>query len=86
MFSKFKRLKAWRALQIMGIVLLALMAASFPPSTPQAVTYPDAFWRGEYYNNRDLSGTPALVRDDGVIDFYWGFGPPGDDRVATDNF
>jgi hypothetical protein len=53
---------------------------------PQAVTYPDAFWRGEYYNNKELSGAPVLVRDDGVIDFYWGFGPPGDDQVATDNF
>jgi len=82
----FKRLTAWRALQAMGVVLLTLIVVSFPSSTPQAVTYPDAFWRGEYYNNKELSGPPALVRDDGAIDFYWGFGPPGDDRVATDNF
>ena len=26
-------------------------------------------WRGEYYNNRDLNGAPALVRDDGKINF-----------------
>ena len=81
-----KRLAAWRALQAMGVVLLTLVVVSFPSSTPQAVTYPDAFWRGEYYNNKELSGVPALVRDDGPIDFYWGFGPPGDHRVVTDNF
>ena len=44
----FKRLTAWRALQAMGVVLLTLIVVSFPSSTPQAVTYPDAFWRGEY--------------------------------------
>jgi hypothetical protein len=66
--------------------LLALVVVSFPSSTPQAVTYPDAFWRGEYYNNKELSGAPVLVRDDGGIDFYWGFGPPGDNLVAQDNF
>ena len=26
---------------------------------------------GEYFNNTDLSGTPALVRSDSAIDFYW---------------
>jgi len=26
---------------------------------------------GEYYNNTDLSGSPALVRSDAVINFYW---------------
>jgi hypothetical protein len=79
------KLKTGLALRVTVVILLALIVVSFP-STPQAVTYPEAFWRGEYYNNRELSGAPALVRDDGAIDFYWGFGPPGDDRVASDNF
>ena len=34
-------------------------------------------WRGEYYNNMTLIGTPALVRDDPQINFTWGEGPPG---------
>ena len=34
-------------------------------------------WRGEYFNNKDLSGTPALVRNDASIDFNWGNGSPG---------
>jgi hypothetical protein len=33
-------------------------------------------WRGEYYANRTLAGSPALVRDDRAIDFDWGSGSP----------
>ena len=37
-------------------------------------SYPD--WRGEYWSNRSLSGSPALVRNDGALDFNWGWGSP----------
>jgi hypothetical protein len=33
-------------------------------------------WRGEYFNNRSLSGGPATVRDDANINFNWGDGSP----------
>ena len=33
-------------------------------------------WRGEYFNNMQLSGNPAAVRGDQVIDFNWGGGSP----------
>jgi hypothetical protein len=35
-------------------------------------------WRGEYYPNTSLSGTPAMVRDDGAgfLEFNWGAGSP----------
>jgi hypothetical protein len=36
--------------------------------------YPD--WKGEYWSNADLSGSPALVRNDVAIDFDWGTGSP----------
>jgi uncharacterized protein YraI len=42
-------------------------------------------WRGEYYNNKDLSGTPALVRNDAHIDFNWGNGSPAS-GINADNF
>lgn len=42
-------------------------------------------WRGEYFNNMTLSGTPALVRDDRRIDFEWGGGAPAS-GVAADQF
>ncbi len=44
-----------------------------------------AGWRGEYYANRDLSGSPVLVRYDTAIDFDWGTGSP-DSAVPADNF
>jgi hypothetical protein len=36
-------------------------------------------WKGEYWSNRDLSGAPAMVRDDGAgaLDFSWAEGSPG---------
>ena len=42
-------------------------------------------WRGEYYNNRTLSGSPVIVRDDQQIDFNWGFGSP-DSFISSDSF
>jgi hypothetical protein len=43
-------------------------------------------WRGEYFNNRDLAGAPALIRDDPNIDFRWGRGSPAPGVVNSDNF
>jgi hypothetical protein len=43
-------------------------------------------WRGEYYNNMALSGTPAFVRDDGQILFDWGSGSPVWGVIGSDGF
>jgi len=43
-----------------------------PTTTPVA----GAGWRGEYFANMYLSGAPALVRYDNVINFNWGTGAP----------
>lgn len=42
-------------------------------------------WRGEYFTNRDLAGTPALVRQDGAINFDWNSDSP-DPKITRDNF
>ena len=42
-------------------------------------------WEGRYWNSRDLSGNPVLVRQDGSINFDWGGGSPANE-VFTDNF
>lgn len=42
-------------------------------------------WRGEYYDNRSLSGQPVLVRDDQEIDFDWGAGSPAA-SIPSDGF
>jgi hypothetical protein len=46
-------------------------------------------WKGEYYNNTNPSGSPAMVRDDGAgfLDFNFGSGGPGSVCVpGVDNF
>lgn len=44
-----------------------------------------AAWRGDYFNNRTLSGNPVLTRYDTAIDFDWGHNSP-DAAVPADNF
>ncbi|MCB0063059.1 MAG: hypothetical protein KDE19_13130, partial [Caldilineaceae bacterium] len=43
-------------------------------------------WQGEYFNNRNLSGPPALVRNDPQVNFEWGGGSPQPGRIDVDNF
>lgn len=47
-----------------------------PTSTPWPTLAPSAPWRGEYYPNPFLSGEPALIRGDQLIDFQWGDDAP----------
>ena len=42
-------------------------------------------WKGVYYNNDDLSGTPYFIRNDRSIDFNWGATGPGS-GVRRDRF
>ena len=42
-------------------------------------------WRGEYWNNQSLSGSPTLCRNDSQVDFNWGTGSPGG-GVPNDKF
>ncbi|MGD8903282.1 MAG: PA14 domain-containing protein [Anaerolineae bacterium] len=46
-------------------------------------SYPD--WKGEYFGNATLSGSPLLVRNDKGIDFNWGVGAPAA-GLPADNF
>jgi hypothetical protein len=43
-------------------------------------------WRGEYYSNASLSGSPALVRDDARVYFDWGAGSPAPGTIGVDRF
>lgn len=58
-----------------------------PGKTPVPIPDPDlpAPWRGEYFDNPNLSGSPILARDDAKIDFNWGWGAP-DSRLPDDDF
>lgn len=60
-----------------------------PPPTPTPTPLPppgSGNWRGEYFNNKSLSGPPALVRDDSQINFNWGGASPAPGWVNADGF
>jgi hypothetical protein len=42
-------------------------------------------WQGRYYDNAELRGGPALIRNDAAIDFEWGEGAPVD-WMPSDQF
>jgi beta-glucosidase len=42
-------------------------------------------FKGEYFNNRELSGQPVMVRDDEQINFDWGRGRPAP-QIDDNNF
>jgi len=55
------------------------------PSIPQpSVQYPGP-WQGEYFDGRDLSKTPVLVRTDEAINFDWKLGSPAPE-IPVDHF
>ncbi len=51
-----------------------------------ALPAPITNWRGEYFNNMNLSGDPVLVRDDASINFNWGSASPAPGIVNADQF
>jgi hypothetical protein len=61
---------------------VAEVAWTLKGQTPPPVTH----WKGEYFNNMTLGGTPALTRDDASITFDWGSGSPAPGTVNTDHF
>jgi len=62
---------------LMLLVISALIAGLFalPPTAAQADT--GSNWTGAYYPNRDLQGSPALIRIDPALVFNWGPNAPG---------
>jgi hypothetical protein len=48
-----------------------------------APTYPD--WKGQYWDNRTLTGDPVLVRNDPGVNFQWGTDAPAL-SLPSDNF
>src|SRR5687768_7125341 len=70
--------RAGAALIALGATALPILAALVAP--PPVIAAPPAAgdtWRGSYFANATMEGTPALVRDDPAIDFDWGLGAPG---------
>lgn len=60
------------------------IAATATAVAASATPFPNN-WRGSYFNNQSLSGTPVLVRNDPNINFNWGGGSP-DSSIPVDHF
>lgn len=43
------------------------------PIPPQPKPGP---WTAQYFNNTDLSGSPAVTRSEASVSYNWGYGPP----------
>jgi len=66
---------------ILALVLTGAALAQGP--TPPQGSYPT--WQAFYYNNKTLSGSPVLVRNEPDINYDWGSSSP-DPSVNADNF
>src|SRR5690606_9365794 len=80
----------WRATMIPKKVSLislfaVLMLALFTLSLQEAAAYADSSWRAQYYNNKNLSGTPVVERNEPEINWDWGYHGPVV-GVNEDNF
>lgn len=68
--------KRFLMLGAVGGMILLLSGLAFPLITIRAEV--DQAWTGQYYQNPDLAGTPDFTREDSVITFDWGDGPPAE--------
>ena len=62
---------------ILVVMLLVILAGSGQAAEDK--------WTANFWNNKDMSGTPVLTRWDQTINFDWGHGSP-DPKVNDDNF
>src|SRR5829696_5877833 len=67
----------WCAAAIMLALGLAITPGALLAQDVVRPAQSDPTWRGEYFNNATLSGTPVLTRADPDINFRWGTGSPG---------
>ncbi len=64
-----------------GVPRPPVSTATPAPMPPSAASR----WKAEYFNNVNLSGAPALVRNDYNLNFNWGYGSP-DPRIQVNHF
>ena len=65
-----------------GLIVIAILMLFAGPS---AIFASEGPWTAYYYNNRDLSGSPVLVRQEPAIDYNWAGLSPSP-VVNVDNF
>jgi hypothetical protein len=75
-----------RRIWVRLLVLLCVLISSFGlAASPARAMENYGPWRGEYFDNQDLGGTPKLVRTDAGIDFDWNLAAP-DPAIPNEHF
>ena len=70
LIKQFKQKKLyWVGLAALLVLILSVTAV--PP-----LAAADSTWQAKYWNNKNLSGDPVLVRQEDNIDHDWGHGSP----------
>lgn len=80
--SEKKTRQAMRHLAIAALLIAACVGAMLPSASVAEDSLP---WRGEYFDNQNLTGDPVFVRDEAEIKNDWGHGRP-DSRLGVDHF
>lgn len=70
----------WKAVNSLVLAIAICLVAGASPQPGQA----QGSWQGAYFANRNLAGSPVLIRQDGAINFNWGTGSPGPYLPADD--
>ncbi len=70
---------------ILVAILLAIFFTGALSSSSLNLNAQSGAWEGKYWNNRNLSGSPVLTRQEGSINFDWGAGSPAVE-IQPDNF
>ena len=74
-----------RSMRSVGLAILVLLLVAAAVVPISALAEATADWRGEYYNNVNLTGSPVLVRMDAQVNFDWGSSAPAP-GVDSDHF
>ena len=77
---RFRNMRFALMMAVLAVFVIAALTSSSLNLSAQG-----GAWEGKYWNNRDLSGNPVVVRQDGSINFDWGGGSPAAE-VFPDNF
>ncbi len=72
-------------LLIVLIAVLLVTGSVYAEDAPPHTNHSAALWEATYWNNRDLSGSPALTRAEGSLEWNWSTGSPHS-SISADNF
>jgi len=77
--------KTWQTanrLAFAMLLFLIYLGVTLPSASTAQGSLP---WRGEYFDNQNLTGQPLLIRNESAINFDWGANSP-DSRIPFNHF